>query len=76
MEKKEALRVFREAENKYKHLILSIPISLKRGEIVPAQIHYSNPYEAHKSDWLFAELEKMFDWKKIILSCEMGIFMK
>jgi hypothetical protein len=74
--KKDALRVLREAGEQYNHMILSIPISMKRGEIVPAKVHYGNPYEAHLSDWIFAELEKMYRWNKVILSGGIGIFIK
>lgn len=74
--KKDALKVLTEAGEKYKHLVLSIPISMKKGEIVSGKIHYGNPNEAHVSSWLFVELEKMFKWDRVIFSGGIGVFIK
>ncbi len=77
--KRDALEVIRRAEEHYKHMVISIPISGEEGVVVPGAIHYNNPNEAHISAWLFEEIYDMYDWDPetmLVQKNRMGIFMK
>ena len=74
--KQDALKVLQKAWGKYKHVVVSVPVSSTSGKIYPGKIHYGNPNEAHLSAWDYEELKKMFEWEKTLTSKDIGIFLK
>lgn len=72
MEKADALDLIKRAIQKYKHVVISIPL----GVTGFGKEHYGNKYELHISTWEFDEINKLTDWEKAFTSKEMGIFLK
>lgn len=69
IEKATALCILQKAIDKYKHVIVSIPIGH-----YPGAIHYGNEKEAHISEWSFDEIKKLANWKETYLSKQIGVF--
>lgn len=82
--KDDAWEVLKRAKQKYKHMVLSVPLSdglhLESGEmdIRPAKPHFGNNFELHISPWGLQELTDFTKWDMIIHAGknDMGIFCK
>lgn len=74
--KEDGLQLIQGCLRYYKHVVLSIPLSEKKGEIVRGAIHYGNPFESHISAWTNQEVLKLFKWKVCIESSGIGVFIK
>ena len=57
---------------RYKHMILSIPLSDKKP--YEGEIHYGNPHEEHISYWNFEEVKKLADWDISLETHSIGVF--
>lgn len=87
LEKKIALDTLKRALEKYKHIVVSLPLSpdFHKGlgfddlqEIRPAKIHFGNWFEAHKSPWYFEDIKSFTNWDMVVRAGknDMGIFAK
>lgn len=78
IDKEEALKLIEMASMLYPHIVISIPISHKKGEIRYAETHYGNIHESHISAWDFRELADLVNWEISLLinKNRIGIFMK
>lgn len=73
--KKDALEVIRNARKRFKHMVISCPLS-KHEEIYPGEIHYGNWFEKHISGWTYIELKKLARWDLALNIKGMGVFCK
>lgn len=69
LQKEKALKTLEKSFEKYKHIVVSIPIDGRDGAI-----HYGNPHEAHISTWTFDEVKKITSWKLAMRIRGIGIF--
>lgn len=78
LEKIDAEEVLWKALELYPHVVVSVPLSDKRGEVTYGQEHYGNWFESHKAGWTFEEFSKLAKWDmaKIINKNKIGVFAK
>lgn len=72
MEKETALKLLKDSLKKYKHIVVSIPLSDK--EPYEGAEHYGNHHEKHVSYWKFDEVKNMHTWEIARNIHEIGVF--
>ncbi len=73
--KEDALEVVREARKKYKHMVISVPLSTK-GHFYKGRVCFCNDYEEHISAWTFIEVKKLAHWSLAKEIRGIGVFCK